>query len=82
MRWMRFDKSAGQFVAFFTEKFDKKKYNAVKKEKIKIGYIGLGTRGKGVLRTSFSRMKDVEVVMLCDTYEPYLEDAQKASCII
>ena len=47
------------------------------KERIRIGYIGLGRRGKDVLRTCFSRMKDVEVVMLCDTYEPYLEEAQK-----
>jgi len=36
------------------------------KEKIKIGYVGLGRRGYGVLKECFSQMKDVEVVCLCD----------------
>ena len=49
----------------------------MKKEKIKIGYIGLGRRGYDVLRTSFSVMPDVEVAMLCDTYKPCLEKAQE-----
>lgn len=47
------------------------------KEKIKIGYIGLGRRGCGVLEKSVSLMKDVEVAYLCDTYKPALEKASK-----
>ncbi len=36
------------------------------KEKIKIGYIGLGKRGQSVLKNNFALMKDVEVAMVCD----------------
>jgi len=46
------------------------------KEKIRIGYIGLGRRGTGVLRDCFSQMEDVEVVMLCDTEDSRLERAR------
>lgn len=38
------------------------------KEKIKIGYIGVGRRGSGVLRECFSQMKDVEVKTICDLF--------------
>ena len=36
------------------------------KEKIKIGYIGLGRRGTGVLKSNFARMADVEIAVLCE----------------
>lgn len=39
------------------------------KEKIKLGYIGLGRRGSGVLRACYSKMKDVEVAYICDLSE-------------
>ena len=39
------------------------------KEKIKIGYVGLGRRGKGMLRECFAQMKDVEVAYVCDLAE-------------
>ncbi|WP_422660525.1 Gfo/Idh/MocA family protein [Paenibacillus sp. EC2-1] len=39
------------------------------KEKIKIGMIGLGGRGMGLLRLVILNMSDVEVVALCDRYE-------------
>ena len=38
------------------------------KEKIKLGYIGVGRRGSGVLRECFSQMKDVEVKTICDLF--------------
>ena len=43
------------------------------KKKIKIGYIGLGRRGGGVLKRDVSRMKDVEVTVICDLHESRLE---------
>ena len=45
------------------------------KEKIKIGFIGLGRRGYGVLQSCFSLMKDVEVKYICDLLEDKLERA-------
>ncbi len=36
------------------------------KEKIKIGYVGCGGRGTGVLKACYSQMKDVEVAWVCD----------------
>ncbi|MBQ7045018.1 MAG: Gfo/Idh/MocA family oxidoreductase [Clostridia bacterium] len=42
------------------------------KEKVKIAYIGLGRRGVSVLRECFAKMSDVEITVLCDTYEPAL----------
>lgn len=36
------------------------------KDKIKIGYIGLGRRGFGVMEHCVSEMKDVEIVAICD----------------
>lgn len=46
-------------------------------KKTRIGYIGLGRRGKAVLRDCFSQMADVEVAVLCDTYQPHLEEGQE-----
>ena len=39
------------------------------KEKIKLGYIGLGRRGFSVLKRCFGVMSDVEIVAVCDTVE-------------
>ena len=36
------------------------------KNTVKVGYIGLGRRGMGMLEKCFSEMKDVEVTYLCD----------------
>ncbi|MBQ2719511.1 MAG: Gfo/Idh/MocA family oxidoreductase [Clostridia bacterium] len=47
------------------------------KEKIKIGYIGLGRRGRSVLEHCMVKMKDVEITILCDIYEPWLESGKK-----
>lgn len=43
------------------------------KEKINIGMIGLGGRGVGLLSLAILRMKDVDVVAVCDVYEDRIE---------
>ena len=40
-------------------------------EKIHVGFIGIGNRGTQLL-TRFLQQDDVQVVALCDVYEPYL----------
>ena len=40
------------------------------KKMVKIGYVGLGRRGAAVLQSCISEMKDVEITMICDIYEP------------
>lgn len=47
------------------------------KEKIKIGYVGLGRRGTNVLRECFSQMSDVEVCTVCDLSEERMQNAVK-----
>ena len=46
------------------------------KKKIKIGYIGLGRRGRGVLKSNFARMADVEIKTICDLSDARLERAR------
>lgn len=55
------------------------------KDKVRVGYIGLGLRGVGMLKKCFSEMNDVELVALCDWDEAklaeistYLEEKGKA----
>ena len=43
------------------------------KDKIKVGYIGLGRRGRGVLEYNVADMIDVEIKTICDIYEPSIE---------
>ena len=45
-------------------------------KKTKLGFIGLGQRGKGLLNV-IKEMKDVEVVIVCDAYEDRVEEAKK-----
>jgi len=40
-------------------------------ERIRVGFIGVGNRGTQLLR-GFMAQDDVEIVALCDVYEPYL----------
>lgn len=47
------------------------------KEKIKLGYIGLGRRGTLVLNRCFSEMTDVEIVALCDLDPAKMQNAVK-----
>ena len=46
------------------------------KEKVKIGYIGLGRRGTHVLLHNVSHMTDVEITMLCDLSMTRMENAK------
>ena len=47
------------------------------KEKVKVGYIGLGRRGMGMLKENFSQMKDVEITAISDLSDARLEEARK-----
>lgn len=46
------------------------------KQKIKIGYIGYGLRGVGILE-SFLKMDDVDIVVVCDRFPDRLEAMAK-----
>ncbi|MDQ6420543.1 Gfo/Idh/MocA family oxidoreductase [Paenibacillus sp. LHD-117] len=48
------------------------------KEKLKIGLVGLGGRGLGLLEIVILKMKDIEVVAVCDLYEDRCERAAEA----
>ena len=45
-------------------------------DKIRTGFIGVGNRGRGHLRTCFG-MDKVEITAICDISERYLSDAKK-----
>lgn len=47
------------------------------KEKIKVGYIGLGRRGSWVLDACVSEMRDVEVTYICDLHDERLNSVAK-----
>lgn len=47
------------------------------KEKIKVGVVGLGRRGDIIVQHCLAKMADVDVVTICDGYEPYLEKTAK-----
>jgi len=48
------------------------------KEKLKIGMIGLGGRGLGLLKTVVLKFADIEVAAVCDLYADRTEDGAKA----
>ena len=45
------------------------------KNEIRIGYIGLGRRGTGMLKHCFSKMSDVKVEAVCDLSETRMKNA-------
>lgn len=45
------------------------------KDKVKLGMIGLGARGMGLLSSIMLQMEDVEVAAVCDLYEDRREEA-------
>jgi len=45
-------------------------------ERIRLGFIGVGGRGKGLVKT-FLRHNDAEVVAVCDVYEPHAREASE-----
>ncbi len=46
-------------------------------DKVKVGFIGLGARGKVLLKNILNNFEDIEVVALCDVYADRVEDCQK-----
>lgn len=46
------------------------------KEKIKVGYVGLGERGYAMLERCVAKMKDVEVAYVCDVQSEFVEKAK------
>lgn len=46
------------------------------KTKIKIGYVGVGRRGLGMLKQCFINMNDVEIATLCETSEKRIAKAR------
>lgn len=49
------------------------------KDKVRIGYVGLGRRGTGVFKTNIVDMDDVEIVTICDLCR---ERMQRATAIM
>lgn len=47
------------------------------KEKIKLGYIGMGRRGRSMLNGCYSKMDDVDIVAICDLREERLEGTRE-----
>ena len=47
------------------------------KKNIKVGYVGLGRRGTGMLQNCLSEMKDVEVKYICDLNEKKIDKTLK-----
>jgi len=46
------------------------------KEKLRVGYVGMGGRGQGQMSLSLD-MKDIEVVAVCDAYPDRVEESLK-----
>ncbi len=49
------------------------------KNKIRVGYVGLGRRGRWVLKDTFALMRDVEIVYVCDVVP---ERAEKGRAMV
>ena len=47
-------------------------------KKVKLGLIGLGGRGMGLLKLVFVHHEDVEFAAVCDVYEDRCQEAAKA----
>ena len=47
------------------------------KDKIKVGVIGVGGRGHGMIGTIDDMQEDVQIIGVCDVYQDRVENAQK-----
>lgn len=47
------------------------------KDKVRIGWVGFGRRGRYTIEEGYGHMDDVEIVALCDNYEPILAEAKE-----
>ena len=45
-------------------------------QKIRVGFIGMGLRGPGLLRTVLTNFPEIEVVAICDSYPDKIEKGQ------
>lgn len=59
-----------------SQKFNMCGYAAPKVDKVRIGYIGLGSRGTGAVER-MTYIEGVEIIGLCDQYEDRVEALQK-----
>ena len=46
-------------------------------EKLRVGYIGLGGRGYGVLNGIINNMNDIDIVVVCDLKEDRMQKGKK-----
>ena len=46
-------------------------------ENLKVGFIGLGQRGSGLLGLVAKRFRDVDIVAVCDVYEDRVQQYRK-----
>ena len=49
----------------------------MKKEKVRLGLVGFGRRGRLMTKNIFAEMKDVEIAVFCESYEPALLEAKE-----
>lgn len=47
------------------------------KDKVNIGVVGAGARGYGILKLLADSFHDVEIVSVCDNYDPFLSRAEE-----
>jgi len=47
-------------------------------EKLRVGIIGLGNRGKSLLDMVLVKLDDIDYTAVCDLYEDRVEDAAKS----
>jgi len=59
-----------------TQQFNMCGFAAPKLDKVRIGFIGLGSRGPGAVER-MSRIENVEIVALCDQYPDRVDKCQK-----
>ena len=46
-------------------------------DKIKLGFLGLGQRGRGLITNVLGNFPDVDIVAVCDEYPDRVEDEAK-----
>ena len=46
-------------------------------EMLKIGFIGLGQRGQGLMKNVLNNFPEADIVAVCDSYADRAEDAAK-----
>jgi len=70
------DKKSKDILKNRTPRFNMCGYAAPKLDKVRIGFIGLGSRGTGAVER-YTHLDGVEIVALCDVFEDRVEKCQK-----